>query len=229
MGYNSRKLTMRKYIFVLVVLFVAKFVNAQEIVSNDGNDVVVVGGNDVVETDEPTCVHTNGLCMNFPKAGLTGMYNPALGWSISECTYSDGKSIKYESLLLISTASDTYYSFDEDSRVLIRFTDESVATLRRDIKSPIEKKYENMWMGNSLMHFYHTYCRLNLDTETRQKLLNPALGIVKIRIVYTNGLVRDYELKGKRISKFPEELRESYQQAVAGNKARIQNNDDSTF
>lgn len=220
---------MKKITLIFSVLFSITLSQAQEVVSNNQNEILIVGGNDTTKTDEPICVHTNGLCMNFPKAGLTGMYNPALGWSISECNYSDGRSVKYESLLLICTASDTYYSFNDDSRVLIRFTDESVSTLRRDLNSPIEKKYENMWMGNTLMKFYHTYCRLNLDTETRQKLLNPTLGIVKIRIVFTNGNVRDYELKGNRVKKFPEELRKSFQQAAAGNKTRLHNSDDSTF
>ena len=61
------------------------------------------------------------------------------------------------------------------------------------------------------------------------KFLNPDLGIVKIRIVFTNGNIRDYELTGKRIKKFPEELRESYQQAMKGNAQKIHNSDDSTF
>ena len=124
---------------------------------------------------------------------------------------------------------DGYYSFDADSRVLIRFTDESTSILRRDPDEIVENAYDNMWMGSSLMHFYKSYVTLQLDSETRTKFFNHSLGVKKIRIVYANGDAIDYEMKGKRIMKFPEELRESFEEASQKNDIRTKNNDDSTF
>lgn len=218
---------------ILILCFAYSLIYSQEVIidSNDtGKDVIVLGGNENnVSKEEPTCVYSNGLCMNFPKGGLLGIYNPALGWSISQCNFSNGTSVKTESMILITTGAKTYYSFDSDSRILIRFTDESVSTMYRDMNDRVETKYENAWLGNTMAHYYMSYVRFQLDKDTRAKFLNPALGIKKIRIVFANGEAIDYELKGNRVMKFPEELRESYKQASNKNQQRIQNNDDSTF
>ena len=224
---------MKQIYLMFALLIFSVNVKAQEVIidstSTNQNDVIILDGNEQVENEEPTCVYSNGIAMNFPKAGLTGLYNPALGWSIAQCNFSDGSSIKKESLILITTNPNDYSSFDSDSRILIRFTDQSVSTLHRDLKSKVERKYDNMYMSNTLYKFYKSYVRFQLDSETREKLLNPSIGIVKIRIVFTNGNVKDYELTGKRVMKFPEELRESYMQASNANKQRLNNSDDSTF
>ena len=202
---------------------------AQEVIvdsTHNGANLIVLGGNESTKLGaEPTCVYSYGTCMNFSK----GIYTPAIGWAIGQCTFPDGTSITNESLLLITTGMDGYYSFDADSRVLIRFTDESTSILRRDPDEIVENAYDNMWMGSSLMHFYKSYVTLQLDSETRTKFFNHSLGVKKIRIVYANGDAIDYEMKGKRIMKFPEELRESFEEASQKNDIRTKNNDDSTF
>ena len=211
----------------VVASFTTSF--AQEVLLDstaNKNDLIILGGNENTKSmEDPTCVYSYGTCMNFSK----GIYTPAIGWAIGQCTYPNGTSVINESMLLITTGYENYYSFDTESRVLIRFTDESVSVLRRDLSERVENNYDNMWMGSSLMHFYRSYVSLQLDSETRAKLFNESLGIKKIRIVYANGDAVDYEMKGKRIMKFPEELRESYKEASQQNATRTKNSDDSSF
>lgn len=217
----------------ITLIFISISTFSQEIIvdsiSIKRTDITLLGGNEAKDKEDPICVYSNGSCMIFPKSGLLSLYNPALGWSIYQCTFSDGSILKEESMILITNARDTYYSFDSNSRILMRFTDESISTLHRDLKDEVENKYDNIWLGNTLMHCYFSYVRLQLDSETRTKLLNPSLGIKKIRIVFSNGNVEDYELKGKRIMKFPEELRQSYREASQKNEIRTKNSNDSNF
>ena len=70
---------------------------------------------------------------------------------------------------------------------------------------------------------------LQLDSETRTKLFNQSLGIKKVRVVFSNGDAKDYDIKGKGVMKLPEELRASYVEATQDNNMRTQNSDDSTF
>lgn len=223
---------MKKYLILFMSFLFLESMNAQEVIvdstSIDEKDIIILGGNDVPTSNEPTCVVSNGTCMTV-KSGLAGVYSPAIGWSIAMCTLSDGSSIKEESLILLHTSPNGYVDFDGDSRVLIRFTDNSVSTLHRDMKTPVATNYSSLWMGNSLMKFFKTSIRLKLDAETRSKIMNPALGIVKVRVVFTNGNVLDYDLKSKRQMKYSEELRKSYLEASQSNAKRAQNSDDSTF
>lgn len=223
---------MKKYAILFMSFLLIESMKAQEVIvdsaSTKEKDIIILGGNDVSISNEPTCVYSNGTCMNI-NSGLSGIYCPALGWSIAMCTLSDGSTIKEESLILLHTSPSGYANFDSESRVLIRFTDNSVSTLHRDMKTPVSTNYSSMWMGNTLMKFFKTSIRLKLDTDTRSKIMNPTLGIVKVRVVYTNGNILDYELKPKRQMKYPEELRKSYFEANHSNEKRTQNSDDSTF
>ena len=224
---------MKKIVLLLVGILVTSLIYSKEVSVDSTNieekEILILGKNKDIENNKPICVYSNGTGAKFPKGGLLGLYNPSLSWSIGQCSYTDGTIIKKESLILVTNASDTYFSFDEESRILIRFTDDSVSTLYRDIEDEITNEYSSTWFNNNLMHFYTSYVRMNLDNETRTKLLNPALGIKKIRIVFTNGNIRDFEITGKRVMKLSEEIRESYIEASQSNKIRTQNNDDSNF
>lgn len=225
---------MKQFFLMFALLCFSVNVKSQEVIidttSTNQKEIIVLGGNEQKEKEEPTCVYSNGEAMRFPKKGLTRMYNPSLGWIIGQCKLSDGTSINKESLFLITKSPNNYDSFDADSRILIRFTDQSVSTLHRDLEFDVQKGYDNLLFTTGLfINLYRTYVVFQLDSETREKLMNPSIGITKIRIVFTNGEVKDYELKGKRRMKFPKELRESYTQASIANKIRLHNSDDSTF
>ena len=195
----------------------------------------VVGGTRVVSSqvespepsiDEMDCVGHQGPLYNFPdeKGGLKNLWKPALCWNLYDCKLSD-QHFTYERVRLLMVASDTYFRFDSDSRILIRFSDGHVSTLHRNTKFAVKQIYENTSYGI----FYKTLTDFDVDEETKRHLLNPEMGVVKIRVVFTNGNARDYDLPEKYQKKFTQHMIESYVTAMKMINIKHNNNDDSNF
>ncbi|MCQ2347563.1 MAG: hypothetical protein MJZ65_00050 [Paludibacteraceae bacterium] len=222
---------MKKSILCVGFLLVSAIINAQDVVAREGaNDKeLLVLKNDGVQTtaDDPVCVYSQGTYANFLKNTLN-LYNPGVSWKIWDCS-AGSTTIKYETLVLDMIASDAYYTYGTDSRILFRFSDGSVSTLHRREGDTTIKEYKSMWIGNTLFHLYHALAEFDLDTETRNRFLNPNLGILKVRVVLANGNARDYEMTGKMQTKVAEQIRNSWISASKQNAARKQNSDDSTF
>ena len=201
---------------------------AQEVLLDPttGNDIIVLGGNENLKAkEEPVCVNSLGDYVRVYR----DYWAPSLAWNIEQCTYPNGTSVKKELLTLLTVTSGDYHSFDSESRVLLRFTDESVSILRRDLNFEVERTYDNTWISGNLVDLRYSIVFLQLDSETRKKLFNQSLGIKKVRVVFSNGDAKDYDIKGKGVMKLPEELRASYVEATQDNNMRTQNSDDSTF
>lgn len=217
----------RSIIFLVAMLFASVLYAQYEIVG--GTQVI----NEQIETpkspsteNDPECVHQQGPLYNFPdeKGGLKNIWKPALSWCISDCKIGETRAT-YEVLRLLMVASDTYFSFDNDSRMLIRFSDGHVSTLNRNTNLKVLQIFENTSYGT----FYKTLTDFEVDDETKSRLMNPEIGVIKIRIVFTNGNKRDYDLPEKYQKKFVQHMIESYKIAKQKIEIRHQNNDDSTF
>lgn len=172
------------------------------------------------------CVIQQGPLYNFPDEKFSGiLYKPALGWNIGDCKLSGEQRIAIETLRLLMIASDANFSFDDDSRILLRFSDGYVCTLHRTPNSDPIHLYQNNKYGT----FYKTLVDFDVDDETKKRLMNPDMGIVKIRIVLPNGSKREYEISKGYQNKFIKHLIESYKKAKEMIEVRHQNNDDLTF
>lgn len=214
----------RTIIIGIMLLFISSAFTQEIITDSSKGKTIVVNGNGK-EQKEVVCVHSVGEYVNIP-AVTGGIYAQALGWGISECSFQDKSVLQLESINLLYRDHVGYKDFDQESRILIRFTDDYVSTLYRDVDSAVETSRQSLIPGNPI---YITYVRFNLDKETRKRMMNPTLGIKKIRIVFTNGEIQDYNIKGNKQYKFLEQLRKSYKNAEKDNAERMNNSDDASF
>lgn len=214
----------RTIIIGIMLLFISSAFTQDIITDSSKGKTIVVNGNGK-EQKEVVCVHSVGEYVNIP-AVTGGIYAQALGWGISECSFQDKSVLQLESINLLYRDHVGYKDFDQESRILIRFTDDYVSTLYRDVDSAVETSRQSLIPGNPI---YITYVRFNLDKETRKRMMNPTLGIKKIRIVFTNGEIQDYNIKGNKQYKFLEQLRKSYKNAEKDNAERMNNSDDASF
>lgn len=162
-----------------------------------------------------------GRFVMFPDAKLTGsMWKPQIAF------------VRIDSLDVIcvrSIASDTYWDFDSESRVLIRFSDSTTFKLPIVPQFDIQKDYQVDFIGSTLLEQYITYSFYEIDEEVVAKIIYGRTPIVKIRLAYSNGTVRDYDIGKKYQEKLILGLIESHQIALQTNAIRKENMTDEDF
>ena len=228
---QEKTIVMKKILFLLAVLGVSQSYAQQTVHLQEEESkkevLILANENTQTTTEDPVCVTSQGGYAKLLKGSLN-LYNPGLSWKVTECSTSK-TSYKYETLVLDMIASDTYFKFNDESRILMRFSDGTVATLHRRKGDQTMEKYDNCVLDGTIFHLYHAVTEYDLDSASRAALLNPAIEIVKIRVVLTNGNVRDFDMSGKVGRKFLEAIRSSYLAALKSNHVRINNSDDSNF
>lgn len=162
-----------------------------------------------------------GKYVMFPDNGLIGaMWKPQMNF---------GRLDDHDVLVIRSSAVDTYYSFDEDSRVLLRFADSTVVKLSIIPTLEVEKDYKAHVTSGIVTDEYITYSFYEIDEDILGKIVVEQTPIVKVRLAYANGTVRDYDIKKSYQKKFIKGLSESYQKAVSDNAIRQKNATDEDF
>ena len=162
-----------------------------------------------------------GRFVMFPDSKLPGsMWKPQINF-----TRLDDQDI----IGIRTCASDTYHSFDTDSRVLGRFADSTIVKLPIIPEFEVQKSYNNTWVGNVLVDNYVTYSFYNIEDETIAKIVEKLIPIVKIRIVFTNGNVSDYEIKPSYQKKLTDGLIKSRIDAISQKVQRASNSTDENF
>lgn len=163
-----------------------------------------------------------GNYVMFPDTGLVGsMWKPRMNF----CN-TDGETI----LVIRSVAPDTYYSFSDDSRVLLRFADSTVVKLPIIPWLDVQKDFKiQHYSSSSYVDNYITYSFFEIDEDTLNKILIDKTPIIKVRIAYANGTVRDYEIKKSYQYRFIQNLCESHQKAIDENLIRQTNESDENF
>lgn len=162
-----------------------------------------------------------GQFVMFPDAKLAGsMWKPQI----------DFVRINELDVIGIRTcADDTYYSFDADSRVLLRFADSTVVKLPIIEELDIQKDFNTQWVGSSLIDQYVTFSFYSIEEDTIYKIVVDKIPIVKIRLVFTNGDIRDYDIPKNYQKKLVDGLIFSRNQAFTTNKVRKSNETDESF
>lgn len=157
----------------------------------------------------------------FPDAGIIGaLWKPQMTFA----------RINEQNVVVVrSSGSTDYYSFDEDSRVLIRFADSTVVKLLFIPTINVEKDYDAHYSSGITTQSFVTYSCYEVEDETIEKIVNEQTPIVKIRLAYANGTVRDYDIKKSYQKKFIQGLTNSYNKAVSDNAARQRNATDEDF
>ena len=129
-------------------------------------------------------------------------------------------------LVLKLTASTDYYTYDNTSRVLIRFADDTKMTLRRVADDRVQQEKSNNVVNGATLFCYRTYTRYQLPEDFIAKV-QQGIGIVKVRVVLSEGNARDYDIAPAYIPKMTERLQKSCSEAAnAAAKAQTALSDD---
>lgn len=164
-------------------------------------------------------VSVGGFTM-FPDTKLVGRYyKPQLSFGSI-----DGENY----LILLFTDPNDYKTFDADSRLLLKFEDESTVKLPIDINQGVEKDYDNASTDFGLTRFYMTYTCYPIEDDTINKILNGEK-IIKIRIGLSNSDVLDYEITKKYQPELISGLAASYHVTQASNQQKAKNDTDEDF
>lgn len=162
-----------------------------------------------------------GKFVMFPDAKLVGsMWKPQI----------DFVRMDESDIICIRTcSSDTYKSFDAESRVLIRFSDSTMVKLPIIEELDVVKDYDNEWIASSLTEKYITFSYYSIEAETIDKIIEDKVPIIKIRLVFTNGNIQDYDIPKNYQQKLLDGLIASRKDAISTNHVRKTNQSDDTF
>lgn len=129
-------------------------------------------------------------------------------------------------LVLKLTGTTDYNTFDNTSRILVRFADDTKMTLHRIADDQVQHEKSNNVVNGATLFYYRTYTRYQLPEEFISKI-QQGIGIVKIRVVLSEGYACDYEILPAYMPKMTERLQKSCAEAIAGSsKAQTVLSDD---
>ncbi len=163
-----------------------------------------------------------GTFVVFPDAKPQGaQYKPQMAVAQENSAES---TISY--LVLKLTGSTDYNTFDATSRILIRFSDDTKMTLHRVADDQVKQEKSNNVVNGATLFYYRTYTRYQLPEEFIYKV-QQGIGIVKVRIVLSEGNARDYDIAPAYMPKMTERLQKSCTEAAnASTKAQTALSDD---
>lgn len=155
-----------------------------------------------------------GSFVRFPNNKLFGrLYKPSLTFIKSE---------EKMDLILTYVRSDGYASFDENSQILFKFEDGSIEKLPTWKPFATKNSYDSMWQSvtKTYAHFYITNIGFDIDPEIINKIVKDNVKITKIRILFSNGDFKDWEISKSYQKKLIKGLTKSYNEALIENKTR---------
>ena len=124
---------------------------------------------------------------------------------------------------------DTYASFDENSRILVKFYDDSVTKLPIVPEIEVHKDYGVQFVSSIRLDYYKTVALFVVTDEFLDKVLNVGMFITKIRVVRANETANDYEISKQYQETLIKGLRESYQIAAQIRDQKKQTMTDADF
>ena len=162
-----------------------------------------------------------GKLVRFPDSSIFGLYGkPMLGFT----------KINEQNVITLRTCqSYSYDSFDGESRILIRFADETIAKLPIIEELGVMKDFHTEIINNKVSSFYVTYTNYSITDEVVNKIINEKVPIIKIRLAFANGDVTDYDIKPNYQVKLLDGLINSYVDAMSQNQVRKANKTDEDF
>ena len=145
-----------------------------------------------------------GSYTRFPNDKLFGLlWKPQLAF---------GKVNDVYLLALCYTSPTKYASFDNESILLLKFGDDSTVKLHLIDENTVKKDHETSWNAATKQYYdiYKTYACFIIDNSTVQRIVNDKEVIKKIRVLFTNGDIEDWDIDAKYQKKLTAGLNESY-------------------
>jgi hypothetical protein len=163
-----------------------------------------------------------GSWVRFPNNALLGQsFKPQLAFAILD---------DEEMIALRMICPDNYATFDNESRLLIKFEDDSVTTLPIYFDVGVVKDYSTDYDSTlGFIEFYITLTLYKLDSQTKEAIVEDGKKIKKIRVVETNGDINDYDINPNYQQKLIYGLQKSYKDVIAEQKQRQFNASDAGF
>lgn len=163
-----------------------------------------------------------GTFVVFPDAKPQGaQYKPQMAVAQENV---GAETVSY--LVLKLTGSTEYNAFDNTSRILLRFSDDTKMTLPRVEGDEVKHESSNNVVNGTTLFYYRTYTRYQLSEEFISKI-QQGVGIVKVRVVLSEGNARDYDIAPAYIPKMTERLQKSCSEAIsAASKSQTVLSDD---
>lgn len=162
-----------------------------------------------------------GKLVMFPDAKIVGsVWKPQIGF-----VRMDERDI----LCIRTCNNDSYSNFDAESRVLIRFADSTMVKLPIIEELDVRKDFKTDWVASSLVEFYTTYSFYDIEEEIVNKIVVDNIPIIKIRLVFTNGNIKDYDIHKNYQKKLVDGLVFSKTDAMSQNEVKKSNQTDNDF
>ena len=162
-------------------------------------------------------VYTYGETIDFQSGFIGSFWHPA--FQLSKYDSTDGEEEHLNLLTVYLKTIDTYHKFPEESKMLLKFSNDSIAELNSF--GSVTKNYSTQFIGNIWQSVYLTGRSYIIPDEVLTLLLS--LPITKVRIELDNGNRQDYEINeglGKKIRK---KMIKSFKGIRLWQKERIKN------
>lgn len=162
-------------------------------------------------------IYTYGEAIDFQSGFVGSLWHPFLKYSQYDSNDFDNEHL--DLLTVIMKTSDTYHSFPDTSKILLKFSDDSIVEL--DSFGEIIKDFQATYIAKQLTDIYYTGRNYILTPDDLEKILT--LPIVKVRIELSNGNRKDYEVGEKHGKKVLKKLVESHKKVSSTQNRRIHN------
>ena len=162
-------------------------------------------------------LYTYGDAIDFQSGFVGSLWHPLL--QLSQFDSNDGRDVHLDLMTVVLKTSDTYHSFPENSKLLLKFSDNSIVELNSF--GNVIKDYQCKRIGKVLTDIYYTGRNYVLTDEALQKILS--LPIIKVRIELGNGNRKDYDVGEKHGKKVLKKLQKSNEAVKNTQNRRIRN------
>ena len=130
-------------------------------------------------------------------------------------TQKDSEAVT--TLLVLTVNTNNFNEFSDASRVLLRFADDKAIRLNIVPGAPVVKQKNSEKKGNATLTFYRTTSEYEVTPEVIEKL-EAGIAIVKVRSVFKENDMKDYDITEGYQAKMAADLLKSYQEASHKNK-----------
>lgn len=160
-----------------------------------------------------------GTYVSFP--------NNSFAYSKTNPKLAFGKVNENHLLVLKYVDLKAYKTFDTTSQLLLKFGDEIVHVPISQIDTKVEKDFETQRIGSVMASYYITYTSFDIDDQIVKRIVDNKESISKIRVVFSNGDMEDFDIKEKYQPKLRDGLIESFNNVSKQDASRKQTLGDS--
>lgn len=160
---------------------------------------------------------TYGEAIDFQPGFVGSLWHPFM--KLAQYDSNDSENLHLDLLTVIMKTSDTYHSYPDESKLLLKFSDDSVVELNSF--GDVIKDYQCKYIGNHLTDIYYTGRNYIITPEALQKITS--LPITKVRIELANGNRKDYEVSDKHGKKVLKKLQKSLEAVQSTQERRKKN------